>query len=461
MLQQAALAGPPPPLHTTSDLLRLLAADAHPFAAVAEAVAARFGGSAESQAWLARTLVTLLRVRAQGNSPADAGCRSPCPDVQRSRATTPLVRNPGCRRVRPTCPFTHPTPALSHQDGLLYTEAEKMNAAYLLRFAAPGAAGSREALFHLALPDGGEPPAVRAWAAALAQPLPGEAQASGSSMGSAGSAGSSPLGSPSWQQQQQAHAAGLAAAALLHQRTPRQVLAEAAAPQVQLGQLPFGASTSQLPWQATVSLAAAAAAPPPPAFDAPPAVGSPSLAPSLPPWLQPQQPLSPASAHHAASPLAAQAQELAASFSPHALSPASSFPLPMPGAQSPPQLSLQQLPPPLQPLEPQPAASASFAALQLQQQPQVPPLLQQQREQEELDGLQALLQQAAQAALVPAKRQQLVAALGGPLAPRLTAPLAAAVSGGGGSGGLQPHHMRGLVEQNCPVASQVRLLLTP
>lgn len=69
MLQQAALTGPPPPLHTTSDLLRLLAADAHPFAAVAEAVAARFGGSAESQAWLARTLVTLLRVRGQ------RGCR--------------------------------------------------------------------------------------------------------------------------------------------------------------------------------------------------------------------------------------------------------------------------------------------------------------------------------------------------------------------------------------------------
>lgn len=63
MLQQAALPGPPQPLHTTSDLLRLLAADAHPFAAVAEAVAARFGGTAESQAWLARTLVTLLRVR--------------------------------------------------------------------------------------------------------------------------------------------------------------------------------------------------------------------------------------------------------------------------------------------------------------------------------------------------------------------------------------------------------------
>ncbi|KAL4424376.1 hypothetical protein ABPG75_001677 [Micractinium tetrahymenae] len=410
MLHQAVPTGPPPPLHTTSDLLRLLAADAHPFAAVAEAVAARFGGGAESQAWLARTLLTLLR------------------------------------------------------DGLLYTEAEKLNAAYLLRFAAPGAAGSRDALLHLALPDGGEPPAVRAWAAALAQPLPGEAPASGSSMGSIGSASSlgsagSPAASPSWQQQQ-ARTAALAAAALLHQRTPRQVLAEAAAPldsQVQLSQLRVGAPPPPLPWQATANLSAAAAAPPPASFDALLPPGSPALAPSVPPWLQQPLPLSP---RQDASPLASQAQQPAASFSPHLLSPVSPHHARSPLAQSPHQSLLQQLPPPLQPLAPEPAASVTFAAHQLQQQPQAPPLLQQQREQEELAALQALLQQAAQAPLVPAKQQQLVAALGGLLGPRLTAPLAAAVSSaGGGLGGLQPHHMRGLVEQNCPVASQLLLAL--
>jgi len=63
----AAPAPPPAPLHTTSDLLRLLAADGHPFAAVAEAVAARFGAGAESRAWLARTLTTLLRVSLHGS----------------------------------------------------------------------------------------------------------------------------------------------------------------------------------------------------------------------------------------------------------------------------------------------------------------------------------------------------------------------------------------------------------
>lgn len=334
-----------------------------------------------------------------------------------------------------------------------------MNAAYLLRFSAPGTAGSREALLHLALPDGGEPPAVRAWAAALAQPLPGEAHASGSSLGSLGSlgsAGSSPAASPSWQEQQ-ARAAGAAAAALLHQRTPRQVLAETAAAQdarSQHGQpLPI-APSPQLPWQASVNLSAAAAAPPPASFDALP--GSPSLAPSVPLWLQPQQPLSPTSAHRVGSPLAAPAQHSPASFSPRLLSPPSAHPAHALLAHSPPLAPLQPLPPPLQPLVLEPAALGSFAAQQLQQQPQVPPLLQQQREQEELGPLHALLQQAAQAALVPAKQQQLVAALGGPLAPRLTAPLAAAVGAAGGAPGrLQPHHMHGLVEQNCPVASQV------
>lgn len=353
-----------------------------------------------------------------------------------------------------------PPSLCSNQDGLLYTEAEKMNAAYLLRFAAPGAAGSREALLHLALPDGGEPPAVRAWAATLAQPLPGEAPASGSSLGSIGSAGSSPAASPSWQQQQ-ARTAGLAAAALLHQRTPRQVLTETAGLQdtrTPFGQQPLATPSPQLPWQATANLSAAAATPPPAMFDALP--GSPSLAPSVPPWLQPQQPMSPPAVHRVASPLAAPAQlPPAASFSPHSLSPMPSHALPTALGQSPPPLSLQPLPPPLQPLAPEPAATLTYAAHQLQQQQQqrVPPQLLQQREQAELSALQDLLQQAAQASLVPAKQQQLVDALGGSLAPRLTAPLAAAVSGssGGMPAALQPHHMRGLVEQNCPVASQV------
>jgi hypothetical protein len=50
-------------LHTTSDLLRLLEVQGRPYGEVAAAVARRFGADAESQAWLARTLITLLRVR--------------------------------------------------------------------------------------------------------------------------------------------------------------------------------------------------------------------------------------------------------------------------------------------------------------------------------------------------------------------------------------------------------------
>lgn len=60
---QLGLHGPEAPQLTTSDLLRLLAADGAPFADVAAAVVHRFGGDANSSVWLARTLVTLLRVR--------------------------------------------------------------------------------------------------------------------------------------------------------------------------------------------------------------------------------------------------------------------------------------------------------------------------------------------------------------------------------------------------------------
>lgn len=48
--------------HTTSDLLRLLAAEGRPFSEVAAVVAQRFGADAASLAWLGRTLSTLLRV---------------------------------------------------------------------------------------------------------------------------------------------------------------------------------------------------------------------------------------------------------------------------------------------------------------------------------------------------------------------------------------------------------------
>lgn len=53
-------------VHSTSDLLRLLATEGTPFAEVAAAVSHRFGVGEESRAWLARTLITLLRVRAAG-----------------------------------------------------------------------------------------------------------------------------------------------------------------------------------------------------------------------------------------------------------------------------------------------------------------------------------------------------------------------------------------------------------
>lgn len=55
--------------HTTSDLLRLLDSDGRPCSEVAAAVTQRFGGDAASQAWLCRTLSTLLRVRASMRLP--------------------------------------------------------------------------------------------------------------------------------------------------------------------------------------------------------------------------------------------------------------------------------------------------------------------------------------------------------------------------------------------------------
>ena len=155
--------GPAATLHTTSDLLVLLAAEGRPFGEVAAAVAARFGGGDESQAWLAKTLITLLR------------------------------------------------------DGLLFNAVEKLNAAYLLRFAAPGVPGAREALIHLSLPDSGEPPAVRAWAAGLA---------------SAAAAA---------QAQQQS-----AGVEQLHYCSPQQVLAGAVMP---LGSQPQLYHPQQLRWQ--------------------------------------------------------------------------------------------------------------------------------------------------------------------------------------------------------------------
>jgi hypothetical protein len=54
------------------------------------------------------------------------------------------------------------------QDGLLYNEAEKANAAFLLRWVAPDAPTTRDTLLRLSLPGGGEPAGLQAWGASLA-----------------------------------------------------------------------------------------------------------------------------------------------------------------------------------------------------------------------------------------------------------------------------------------------------
>lgn len=470
MLQQPTPPHPTPPLHTTSDLLRLLAADAHPFASVAEAVAARFGGGLESRDWLARTLVTLLRVSGL-STPGVCSCGHAWQFCQ----GMPVVRVAAGTPPRQPAPAWHPAAASppphslpSTQDGLLYTEAEKLNAAYLLRFVALGGAGAHEALLQLTLPDSGQPPAVRAWAVALAQ------------LGSNGdgSAGSSPVASPSWQAQQQGGALP-ASAALVHQRTPRQVLAEAAAPvdgQVQFCSLPLGQPPPLLPWQGTALSAAAAA--PPPSFPS-----SPAVRPAVPPWMhQPASPMQYAQQqhHYPASPMQLgqlQQQHPASPMQlgqqpPQVMVPPLAQPLPPPlspqpasplsphqpaSPLSPPQL---RLPPAQMQMPPSPPVGAQAAAAAAAQHAQWQQAQQERQQREQLAGLQSLLQQAAQAPLVPAMQLRLVQALQSPLGAPLTAPLAATVNSNSSSGSssgptLQPRHMRGLVEQNCPVATQV------
>ena len=189
-------------LHTTSDLLVLLAVEGRPFGEVAAAVAARFGAGGESQAWLSKTLVTLLR------------------------------------------------------DGLLFNAVEKLNAAYLLRFAAPGVPGAREALIHLSLPDSGEPPAVRAWAAGLV------------SAAAAAQAQQHLPGVEQWQNY-----------------SPQQVLAGAVAP---LGSQPqvHPVHPEQLPWQG----ATAAGQQPAAASESSLPSSSQAALPAVPPREQQQQP---------------------------------------------------------------------------------------------------------------------------------------------------------------------------
>lgn len=303
--------------------------------------------------------------------------------------------------THPPCPPPSPYFApITSQDGLLYTEAEKLNAAYLLRFAASDAPGAREALLHLSLPDSGEPAAVRAWAGSLAMAPAwqlAQLQASGA-------------GSPT-------QAAGLgpaptspeaAAAALMHSRSPQQVLADAAAPldgQVQFCGLQLGPAPPPLPWQQEAGAAHLA----------------------LPPTQQQQQQQLQQAALEAEASLAVL-RGTSTGGSGGSLQPAS-----------------------------------TAAALALPQQPQpAPPQQQAGAQKEQLAGLQQLLSQAASSPLVPAMQHRLIEALRGSLAPALTEAMAEAVDGGAASssGGardaLQPHHMRGLVEHNSSVATEVR-----
>ncbi len=298
----------------------------------------------------------------------------------------------------------------SPQDGLLYTEAEKLNAAYLLRFAAPDAPGAREALLHLSLPDSGEPAVVRAWAASLATaPTWQLAQLQAAVPASPGrAAGLEPA--PTSQE--------AAAAALLHSRSPQQVLADAAAPldgHVQFCGLQLGPPPPLLPWQREVG-----------ALQPGTGLGSPQQ------QQQQQQ--------------RRQSLEVEASLAALASTGGSGGSL---------QPSLQ----PASPTAAWPPQQPPVAPPQLQQ----PPPAQQQAalQQQHLAGLQSLLSQAASSPLVPAMQQRLIEALRGSLAAALTEAMAEAVDGGAASssGGardaLQPQHMRGLVEHNSSVAAEV------
>lgn len=332
------------------------------------------------------------------------------------------------------------------QDGLLYTEAEKLNAAYLLAFSAPGGGpAARDALLRLALPDGGEPPAVRAWAAALLGASHG---------GPGGSPASSAAASPTW------HGSGgvphqAAALAFLHQRTPAQVLAEAAAPPLDLQphfcQLPLGPPPVALPWQGS------AASPP---THSPMAHAAAAFASSMghhgvPPWLQPPSSplLQPTSPQLQPAPVSPLQQPL----SPHGASPLQQ---PLSPSYQPP--SPHHLPPSL--IQDSQAAAAAAATATAAAMTAAGAAQQREHDRQELVALQELLQQAARAPLVPALQQRLAGALRGPLAAPLAAALAAAVDGSSSPGSptgaaLQPYHMRGLVKHNSGVAAEVLLAL--
>ena len=306
--------------------------------------------------------------------------------------------HPQPTRLRDTCT---PPP----QDGLLYTEAEKLNAAYLLRFAAPDGPGAREALLHLSLPDSGEPAAVRAWAASLATAPTWQLEqlqaAGAASPGGLGQAAGT-VQAPTSQE--------MAAAELMHRRSPQQVLADTAAPldgQVEFCGLQLGLAPPLLPWQQQAGA------------------------------VQPSAQLPQAQQQPAALEVEASLAVLGAASvegSGGSLQPASTV------------AALPQVQPPEAP----------------QLQPQQPPPQQQQQQQQQLSVLQSLLSQAASSPLVPATQQRLIDALRGSLAAALTEAMAEAVDGGAASSSgfardaLQPHQMRGLVEHNSSVAAEVR-----
>lgn len=355
---------------------------------------------------------------------------------QRSNSENPPARPPEANTAHPWLP-THQS-----QDGLLYTEAEKLNAAYLLRFAASDIPGSREALLHLSLPDSGEVPAVRAWAASLA-------------------AASSWAPAPQAADQLQSQYTGLSAAALLHQRSPRQVLAEAAAPldsQVQFCSLPLGSPPPPLPWQLDTEGSSA----------------------------QQQEQQEQRQWHHQYQQLQQQQQQEQQAWE----------------QQQEQQQQLQQQQQQQQreqqewqqqqqqreqqewqqqqqqQQEPALEVEASLAALAAagrgggtaapapyREQPRSPQQQPQQHQQvDQVQSLQTLLRQAAAAPLVPSTQQRLIHAFRGEASAALTAALETAVNGGGasgsGSGSLQLQDMRGLVEHNSSVAAEVRLRLS-
>ncbi|KAI3436356.1 hypothetical protein D9Q98_002409 [Chlorella vulgaris] len=448
-------------LHTTSDLLRLLEVQGRPYGEVAAAVARRFGADAESQAWLARTLITLLR------------------------------------------------------DGLLYSETEKMNAAFLLRFAATEVPGAREALLHLSLPESGEPAGIQEWAASLAalQPEPTPQL---------------PAVGPQQQQQQplqhnsdQGHFEAPELHAVQHTTatggaSPLMLCASANQPFSWDGQQAGAGTAASWGTYGLLGLHQSTGSPDWPASQ------SGSLQSSQQAWPQPSfQPLSPPPV---TSPVQQQQQQAQHHFQPreHELGEWQRRDEEQRQEQQLQQQQQwqqqQQQQQELEEEQPQQHRQQHAQQRQLQQQQQQQELEEEQKQQqrqqhaqqkrlqevddtrrqqeqlqrkngeqqrqEELQrGMQeqhaqqqqqqqqqvfdatALLYRAAQAPLVPLLQQQLTHTLQGPLAGAVMAPLAAALDGGGDGGGgddgstLQLKHIAGLTEHNSAVAAELLVTL--